>query len=94
MEVKGYLRGKPLSVNGLIHIPGFGHFQMSKIVVHRDPYLLDKARKNEETMEDVISEFVADPAQQVIKIYLFIQTKKQKNTSLTNFYCNFSIRNR
>lgn len=31
LKVTGYLRGAPLSVNSLIHIPGLGDFQMSQI---------------------------------------------------------------
>lgn len=31
MKVSGFLRGQPLSVNSLIHIPGWGDFQMEQI---------------------------------------------------------------
>ncbi|KAH7947154.1 hypothetical protein HPB52_007758 [Rhipicephalus sanguineus] len=31
LKVSGYIRGKPLSVNSLIHIPGHGDFQMTQI---------------------------------------------------------------
>ena len=31
LEVSGYVRGRPLSVNGLLHIPGLGDFQMTKV---------------------------------------------------------------
>ena len=31
LKVSGYLRGKPLSVNSLVHIPGWGDFQMKQI---------------------------------------------------------------
>ncbi|XP_046483838.1 pre-rRNA-processing protein TSR1 homolog isoform X1 [Neodiprion pinetum] len=41
LEVTGYLRGMPLSVNGLVHIPGLGEFQMSKIEAPEDPYPLE-----------------------------------------------------
>lgn len=33
LEVSGYVRGRPLSVNGLLHIPGLGDFQISKVGV-------------------------------------------------------------
>ena len=33
LEVSGYVRGRPLSVNGLLHIPGLGDFQISKVDV-------------------------------------------------------------
>ena len=32
LEVSGYVRGRPLSVNGLLHIPGLGDFQMTKVL--------------------------------------------------------------
>ena len=36
----GYLRGRALSVNGLVHLPGWGDFQMSQIGAANDPYTL------------------------------------------------------
>lgn len=44
--VSGYLRGVPLSVNGLIHIPGFGDFQMSQIDAPEDPHPIEKKQRN------------------------------------------------
>jgi len=43
LRVTGYLRGKALSVNGLVHLPGWGDFQMSQIDATRDPYTLTVA---------------------------------------------------
>ena len=37
LQVTGYLRGPPLSVNRLVHIPGYGDYQMSKITAPTDP---------------------------------------------------------
>ncbi|XP_071810013.1 pre-rRNA-processing protein TSR1 homolog isoform X1 [Asterias amurensis] len=37
LKVSGFLRGSPLTVNGLIHLPGFGSFQMSQIDMTPDP---------------------------------------------------------
>ena len=34
--VDGYVRYQPLNVNGLVHIPGWGDFQMDRIEVKRD----------------------------------------------------------
>ena len=31
LKVSGYMRGKPLSVNSLVHIPGVGNCQMSQV---------------------------------------------------------------
>lgn len=37
LKVTGYLRGIPLSVNGLVHVPGLGTFQTSEIDSAIDP---------------------------------------------------------
>lgn len=42
LKVTGYLRGAPLSVNSLIHIPGLGDFQMSQIDAPFDPFSVNK----------------------------------------------------
>lgn len=47
LKVTGFLRGVPLSVDQLVHIPGFGDFQMSEIHAPEDPY---KMRKSDEEM--------------------------------------------
>lgn len=66
LSVSGYLRGIPLDVNGLVHIPGLGDFQMKQIEAHADPYKLDK---NEPATSSNITEtrIVAkvDPTKQV-----------------------------
>ena len=31
LKVSGYVRGKPLSVNSLVHIPGVGNCQMAQV---------------------------------------------------------------
>ncbi|KAK0086595.1 hypothetical protein PV325_002904 [Microctonus aethiopoides] len=38
LKISGYLRGVPLSVNSIIHMPGFGDFQLSQIDASNDPY--------------------------------------------------------
>lgn len=42
LKVTGYLRGINLDVNGLVHIPGLGDFQMSQIDLANDLYRFDK----------------------------------------------------
>lgn len=38
-QVTGYLRGgRPLDANHLVHIPGFGDFQIDRIEKPLDPY--------------------------------------------------------
>ncbi|XP_076236064.1 tsr1 ribosome assembly factor isoform X1 [Calliopsis andreniformis] len=51
--ISGYLREVSLSVNGLIHVPGFGDFQMIQIDAPEDPYPIDKKeRKHCSAMDD------------------------------------------
>ncbi|PIO12991.1 hypothetical protein AB205_0205240 [Aquarana catesbeiana] len=46
LKVSGYVRGQELRVNGLIHLVGYGDFQMSQIDAPPDPYRLnDRVRK-------------------------------------------------
>ncbi|XP_033337564.2 tsr1 ribosome assembly factor [Megalopta genalis] len=63
LMVSGYLRGIPLSVNGLIYIPGFGDFQMLQIDAPGDPYPMETTqRKRDDTMDDEPSIRVLDRA--------------------------------
>lgn len=63
LKVTGFLRGTPLDVNGLVHIPGLGDFQMSQIDAPQDPYKLDKSR-NAEMQPEVRVIAKADPNKQ------------------------------
>lgn len=38
IEVSGYLRGGSLNANQLLHIPGFGDYQMNSVLSTPDPY--------------------------------------------------------
>jgi len=44
LKVSGYLRGPPLNVNGLVHIKGWGNFQLGKIVTEPDPHPLKQSK--------------------------------------------------
>lgn len=44
LKVTGFLRGKPIHVNGLVHVPGLGDFQMSQIDKAVDLYKSDAGR--------------------------------------------------
>ncbi|KAK7868139.1 hypothetical protein R5R35_003016 [Gryllus longicercus] len=46
LKVSGYVRGMPLSVNSLVHIPGWGDFQMSQITAPEDPFPLSKSGRS------------------------------------------------
>ncbi|XP_018412655.1 PREDICTED: pre-rRNA-processing protein TSR1 homolog isoform X3 [Nanorana parkeri] len=59
LKVSGYVRGQELNVNGLIHLVGYGDFQMSQIDAPPDPYPInphvrkEKAKKRQDVeMED------------------------------------------
>nr|XP_034305937.1 pre-rRNA-processing protein TSR1 homolog isoform X2 [Crassostrea gigas] len=72
LKVTGYLRGRNMLVNGLVHILGWGDFQMTQIDAVTDPYPLysksdrQKVSENamEEDSEDVRVLEQADPALQ------------------------------
>ncbi|KAL5014762.1 hypothetical protein ScPMuIL_009032 [Solemya velum] len=57
LKVSGYLRSQPLSANSLVHLPGWGDFQLSQIDARVDPCPLNprvqKQRKNSESVEMV-----------------------------------------
>lgn len=62
LKLTGYIRGAPLNVNKLIHIQGWGNFQMSKIISVKDPRALRKQKHKMETDETVLA--TADPEKQ------------------------------
>lgn len=76
LKVTGYVRGQPLCVNSLVHIPGWGDFQMSRIDAPEDPHPLEKGRKgnrkdvNTKSVNEVMDEDgrvleISDPVKQV-----------------------------
>ncbi|KOC67732.1 Pre-rRNA-processing protein TSR1 like protein [Habropoda laboriosa] len=75
LMISGYLRNVPLSVNGLIHISGFGDFQMSQIDAPEDPYPMErKIRKHCNAMDD----------EQSIRILERADPKKQESLESEN----------
>ncbi|VDM19653.1 unnamed protein product [Wuchereria bancrofti] len=42
LKVSGHLRGPLLNVNGLVHVPWLGDFQMKEVVIEDDPFAADK----------------------------------------------------
>ncbi|KAF4389095.1 hypothetical protein F8388_026824 [Cannabis sativa] len=65
----GYLRGRNLSVNQLVHVSGAGDYQLCKIEILKDPYPLN-ARKETDIMDsddisdEVVRCLVPDPLKQ------------------------------
>lgn len=60
LKVTGFLRGRPLDVNGLVHVPGLGDYQLEMIEELTDPY--KQERKNENSEGKVLAR--ADPEKQ------------------------------
>ena len=62
LVVDGFIRYQPLNVNGLVHIPGWGDFQMDRIEVEKEPgefVLLEEA--NPSLQESLKSQNDPDP---------------------------------
>lgn len=54
LKVHGYIRGRVLSVNGLVHIPGWGEYQMSRIDTAVDPHPLENRGRGKQL--DIVDE--------------------------------------
>lgn len=63
LKVTGFLRGVPLSVDHLVHIPGLGDFQMSAIYAPEDAYKMKK-ESEEMSSSDLRLLATADPVKQ------------------------------
>ena len=71
LKVTGFIRGEALSVNSLVHIPGWGNFQLSEIHAAEDKYGVVAREKNRdstllakadpELQESLDSELIPDP---------------------------------
>lgn len=64
LKVTGFLRGTPLDVNGLVHIPGLGDFQMLQIDAQIDEFKLDRGRDVAQAKSRLLA--TADPARQIV----------------------------
>ncbi|XP_054710235.1 pre-rRNA-processing protein TSR1 homolog [Uloborus diversus] len=70
LKVSGFVRGQPINVNGLVHIPGWGDFQLNQISYEHEPYpLIEIVRAKSSKLEEMaLDNFVlcdkADPTQQ------------------------------
>ncbi|KAG8186569.1 hypothetical protein JTE90_020866 [Oedothorax gibbosus] len=71
LMVSGYVRGQPLNVNGLVHLPGWGTYQMSRVDYKYDPHANEKFTKckilemseeaSSQEQESLQSEVIPDP---------------------------------
>ncbi|XP_060517047.1 pre-rRNA-processing protein TSR1 homolog isoform X2 [Cylas formicarius] len=74
LKVTGYLRGKNLSVNQLVHIPLLGDFQMSQIDAANGPNKIDKNRDSK----------ITDSASTMIKVLEKSDIAKQESLDSEN----------
>ena len=62
LAVSGYVRGRPLNVNGLVHLPGLGARPVGRVLSALDPSPMpSKARHADATMDIAAGEVVATP---------------------------------
>lgn len=66
LRVSGYLRGQNITANQLVHIPGWGNFQIQQIETPAlDPHPLDVRKRTDDGMEEDAKVLeVADPSKQ------------------------------
>lgn len=64
LKVSGYLRGQRLSVNSLIHIPGWGDFRMKQIDAPDHPFFIIPDKTNDISDPEIKVLDVADPSKQ------------------------------
>lgn len=78
MKVSGFLRGQPLSVNSLIHIPGWGDFQMEQIDLTSNDFIRCFTGKDVQT---TVLEVANSKLQVIRRLYfLFFQISIFNNT--------------
>lgn len=68
MKVSGFLKGQALSVNSLIHIPGWGDFQMEQIDLASNDFINSFTGKDAQTT--VLEK--ANSKLQVCSIFLYV----------------------
>lgn len=68
MKVSGFLRGQPLSVNSLIHIPGWGDFQMEQIDLTSNDFIRCFTGKDIQT---TVLEVANSKLQVIRRLYFF-----------------------
>lgn len=54
LKVSGYVRGRQLNANSLVHLPGYGDYQMLRIDSAKDPYPLFTPRSDQMKEEEEV----------------------------------------
>ena len=68
LKVSGFIRGQPLDVNRLVHIPGFGDFQMLQIEAPFDPYSIKKIKRGKKNEDAMATEENAEEMEEDVKL--------------------------
>ena len=56
----GFVRGATINANRLVHIPGWGDFQVEKIATAMEPIRLGKNQKGDQEMQEAGGRIVAE----------------------------------
>ena len=80
LKVSGFLRGRALDVNKLVHIPGFGDFQMLQIDAPSDPYSLKRVKRGKDSKSMMATDEIAEDMEEDIR--LIAKASPAKQTSL------------
>ena len=80
LKFSGFLRGRSLDVNKLVHISGFGDFQMVQIDAPADPYSIKQSRRRAKKDGDMMT----DDAQEIMEedVKLIAKANSSLQTSL------------
>lgn len=77
VKITGYLKGKPLSANQLIHVAGLGTFQMAAILAPVDPYMTPRHASSSSAMTTSEPDMETDEASVVSPVVLAIPDASQ-----------------
>ncbi|XP_074869985.1 pre-rRNA-processing protein TSR1 homolog [Carettochelys insculpta] len=84
LNVSGFVRGRTLSVNSLVHIVGHGDFQMSQVDAPPDPFPLNRVAKGQqrksqdmEIQDDSVHGAVE--MEEVVKVLLKVDPRRQES---------------
>ncbi|XP_063306020.1 pre-rRNA-processing protein TSR1 homolog isoform X2 [Pelobates fuscus] len=85
LKVSGYVRGQQLNVNRLLHIVGFGDFQMSQIDAPPDPYPLNprihktKTKKGQDADMEDNADVNSNEMEEDVKVLMKVDSTVQES---------------
>ena len=68
LKVSGFIRGRALDVNKLVHIPGYGDFQMLQIDAPRDPYSIKHVKRGQSDKTMMATDEIAEDMEEDIRL--------------------------